>query len=348
MIQAKVKKLFYRVLVVYFVHLIFKGFDFSFGAIADITFRGQIYTTFFMLYWLTIWYLAMEINKKILQLKTSLRYFVHLFYAYVASSIFNWIYRFGDDYIYNNSALWSDVTFFNPPLTGGLTIMYILVYGFSDYLQLNLKLKEEQLKAEKLLKENTLAQFMSLKAQIGPHFLFNSLSVLSSLVYNNQELAGEFIKRLSATLRYQIEINDQPLVPLDEEIRMVDDYLFLMKTRFEKGIFLDKQIPEDYYDNYFVPPVSIQILIENAINHNKHSEEKPLHIKLDASDGFITVSNNIHKKTPEHPTTGKGLANLRERYALLGAKEITIEKTCHKFAVSIPLLNKESYEHFNH
>jgi two-component system, LytTR family, sensor kinase len=345
---SNAKKFLYRTLVLYFLSLVIKGFDLSFGGITDFTIRGQLFSIYLTFFWLGVWYLSVIIDEGIRHYKAALRYIIHFALAFIASFIFNWGYRFADDIIYNNSNLWHETGFFNPPLTIGFSIIYILIYGFNDYFRLTLKLKEEQLKAEKLLKENTLAQFMSLKAQIGPHFLFNSLSVLSSLIYNNQELAGEFIKRLSATLRYLIEKNDQPLVPLAEEIRIVDDYFFLMKTRFEKGIFLTKQIPEDYCEKFFVPPVSIQILIENAINHNKHSEEKPLQIALVANDGLIRVSNNIQRKNPEHPTTGKGLANLRERYALLGSKEIKIEQTCQEFAVSIPLLKKESYEHFDH
>lgn len=337
---SNTKKFLYRTLVLYFLSLVIKGFDQSFGGITDFTFRGQLFSIYFTLFWLCIWYFSILIDEGIMHYRAAPRYFIHFALAFTASFIFNWGYRFADDIFYNNSQLWHNTGLFNPPLTIGFSIIYTLIYGFNDYFRLTLKLKEEQFKAEKLLKENTLAQFMSLKAQIGPHFLFNSLSVLSSLVHNNPELAGEFIKRLSATLRYLIEKNDQPLVPMAEEVRMVDDYFFLMKTRFEKGIFLSKQIPEDYCEKFFVPPVSIQILIENAINHNKHSEENPLHIKILAEGGFIKVSNNIHKKTPEHPTTGKGLSNLQERYALLGTKEIKIEQTCDEFAVYIPLLKK--------
>ena len=132
-----------------------------------------------------------------------------------------------------------------------------------------------------LEKDNILAQYKALKAQIEPHFLFNSLSVLSSLVYENADIAAVFIVKMSKTLKYIIEKNEFHLVKLSEELQFLDAYFFLIKTRLGNGVFLENKFESTFTENTFIPPVTLQLLVENAVNHNKYNPDVPLKITVE-------------------------------------------------------------------
>jgi LytS/YehU family sensor histidine kinase len=198
-----------------------------------------------------------------------------------------------------------------------------------------------------LEKDNTLAQYLNLKSQIEPHFLFNSLSVLSSLIYSDKELASEFVLKLSRILRFVIEKNSFLLVPLNEEMTFIENYIFLIKTRFDDEVVFNSSIDEKKISSCYVPPASIQTLVENAIKHNKFSKESPLQIEVYNSSNRITVSNNVNLRNHGETSTGKGLDNLKARYSHFTSNLVEITQTEDSFTVSIPLLTKKEYESFN-
>jgi LytS/YehU family sensor histidine kinase len=210
------------------------------------------------------------------------------------------------------------------------------------------EVNEKQLKTIKLEKENTIAQYKSLKAQIEPHFLFNSLSVLASIVHTDANLASNFIIKLSKTLRYIIEKNEFTLVPLKEELAVVEDYFYLVKTRFGEGIEMSIDVDEKRFAESYIPPASIQLLIENAIKHNKQSDEEPLRIEIKCDSEYITIQNNLNKITTDKESTHVGLKNIKQRYKLLSNKDVLIHKSNDNFIVKLPVLNQSHYEDFNH
>ena len=350
-------KFFIRFFLVFLIHFIIKVGDQTFTDFLSISFRGLVFTIQFSIYWIIIWYTADYINYLIIKREekklepkrvyTLLRFSFHLLFGLAVSFSSNLIYRFGDIYFFDMSETWSPVPLVNLELTLSLSMIYMMVFTFDTYYSSSMKLKEEQLQMEKLKQENTLAQYLNLKSQIEPHFLFNSLSVLNSIIYSDVDLASEFILRLSRILRYVIEKNEFIMVPLSEEITFVENYLFLIKTRFDEGIAFENTIDKNILDSYYVPPASLQLLIENAIKHNKFTSSNPLHIHLSNTENCLTVSNNLNIRTDFEKSTNQGLDNLTVRYSHFTDQSISIKKTNTDFTVSLPLLTKEHYERFN-
>jgi sensor histidine kinase YesM len=216
---------------------------------------------------------------------------------------------------------------FKSTITGlsfGAVIFIILLWQAS--------LRREQ----KLREENLIFQNETLKNQVNPHFLFNSLNTLSSLVATQPEVAEEFIGRLSSIYRYILEYSSKDKVPLSTEIDFIEDYFFLHKIRDDGKIQL--QINVDENDNSKILPVSLQILIENAIKHNKATRESPLIISIFIENKYIVVKNNLQKMAVLLNSTQIGLRNLSQRVILVTGKALIIEETSTEFTVKIPLL----------
>lgn len=193
------------------------------------------------------------------------------------------------------------------------------------------------IEAEQLKSENIASQYQSLKNQLNPHFLFNSLNVLSNLVYESADKSAEFIQQLSKIYRYVLEVQQEELVGLDREIGFAENYLNLQKIRFEGSLeyFIDVR----QFKGFYLPPLSLQLLLENAIKHNIASLEKPLKIRIEQADGNLIVRNVLQPKlTKEDSKTGIGLPNIKKRYALLSNQSPKITETEKEFIVELPLL----------
>ena len=195
---------------------------------------------------------------------------------------------------------------------------------------------------ERLKREAIELQYKALKNQVNPHFLFNSLNALSSLVYQNQETAVKFIKQLSDVYRYVLEQKDNELVDISEEISFVKKYVFLQKIRFGENLKIEIDVPEK--TKSVVAPLSLQMLVENAIKHNITSSEKPLTIQVFCDDGYIIVKNKLQLKSVIKDSGGIGLGNIRSRYKFLTDKEFLVEETNDEFIVKIPLIEKGHYQ----
>ena len=202
------------------------------------------------------------------------------------------------------------------------------------------ELQMELLRSEQLQKENFKSQVESLKAQIDPHFLFNSLNILGSLIYKSPVQAIQFLKQLSQVYRILLDSGRNNVVSLEREMELVDSYIFLMKTRFENSIEFQKDIPSSNIERC-LPPASVQTLVENAIKHNTFTIDEPLVIQIRVKDDHLAVSNNIQPKFVKEISTGVGLQNLRNRYRLLSREKVEISQTAEKFTVKLPLLEKE-------
>lgn len=193
-------------------------------------------------------------------------------------------------------------------------------------------LKREQ----KLREENLVFQNETLRTQINPHFLFNSLNTVSSLVHSNPGMAEKFINNLSAVYRYILENVQKDIVPLQSELDFVSDYFKLYKIRDEEKIALNINVSDA--GSYKILPVSLQVLIENSIKHNIATRENPLTISIYVEDHQIVVKNNLQKMATQIPSTGIGLKNLSERVRLTTGKALVVEETENSFIVKIQLL----------
>jgi 2TM domain/Histidine kinase len=200
--------------------------------------------------------------------------------------------------------------------------------------------QENRVKQEKILAGNASAQFESLKNQLDPHFLFNSLNVLSSLIEENPENAQKFTTSLSKIYRYVLEQRDKELVSVDEELKFAKTYMNLLKMRFENSITFE--LPEDFEnDEAKVVPLSLQLLLENTIKHNVVSEQKPLHIKISIVENQLIVENNLQKKEILQTRKGVGLQNIVDRYAIITTRNVAIEETNDFFRIKLPILTKQ-------
>ncbi|MGZ4055111.1 MAG: sensor histidine kinase [Bacteroidia bacterium] len=186
--------------------------------------------------------------------------------------------------------------------------------------------------------KNLEAQQLQLRQQIQPHFLFNSLNTLKSLISDHPAEAEEYLVKLSSFLRYNLSSNDHDLIPLKDELKICFDYLEIQKVRFKEGLIYSIDIEDEVIKNAKLPTFAIQLLIENAIKHNVLTAKNPLIIEISITDKKeIRVCNNLQEKSSTENSMQIGLKNLSERYKLLIKKDITINKTTHKFEVLLPL-----------
>ncbi len=202
---------------------------------------------------------------------------------------------------------------------------------FFFYSQWSDALKRE----EKLAQEKLLFQYETLKSQVNPHFLFNSLNTLSSLVHSNPSLSEEFIRKLSNNYRYILENQEKDLVPLTDEVQFVQEYFALQKIRDEEKIELKVELTET--ENVLIPPVSLQLLTENALKHNAATRKNPMVITIH-NEGLdkLVVRNNLQPKSQLSNSSKTGLKNLNERCRLILKREIEINQTNTEFIVKIP------------
>lgn len=198
--------------------------------------------------------------------------------------------------------------------------------------------KKSLIHQEKLEKEKSLAHFENLKNQLNPHFLFNSLSSLNSLIFENPDLASKFLKQLSKVYRYLLENNENDPVTLDTEINFVNNYISLLQTRFDGGLQVNWDIKKEDRTKKIVP-ATLQILVENAIKHNSTFEENPLIIDIYTHNQYLTVKNNQQPKTRVEGSNKKGLNNLTSLYYYTTGKEAYIRNTPEYFAVEVPLID---------
>ena len=202
------------------------------------------------------------------------------------------------------------------------------------------KSQEKKVKQQKIIAGTASAQFESLKNQIDPHFLFNSLNVLSSLIEEHPENAQRFTTSLSKIYRYVLEQKDKELVSVAEELTFAKTYMNLLKMRFENSLFyeLPQEVPNP---DAKVVPLSLQLLLENTVKHNVVSEQKPLYIRIKIIDNNLVIENDLQKKEVLGDRKGVGLQNIINRYGILTHRKVQIEETKNTFSVSLPILTKQ-------
>jgi len=206
------------------------------------------------------------------------------------------------------------------------------------------QLTEANTQLLKVQKENLQSQFEVLKQQVNPHFLFNSLNVLTSLIKVDPDLAESFTERLSKVYRYVLENKEKELVSLSTEMEFLNAYLFLLEIRFRKKLFVEIKINMSYYD-YQILPIAIQLVIENAIKHNTFSKAEPLRIEIFVDERQrLNIVNNLNLRESKFVSTGVGLENINRRYALVSDRRPEFVKTSEHFIAKLPLIKAEKNE----
>lgn len=214
------------------------------------------------------------------------------------------------------------------------TLTVVAIYESIYFMNELRKSVEEK---ELLKRENLYAQLNALKTQVNPHFLFNNLNTLTSIIPEDPKRAVDFVQQLAKVYRHILEVKDEQSISLQEELDVLKAYAFLLKTRFGDNLDITITVPEEKMNKKIIP-LSLQILMENAIKHNIVSAEKPLKIEVFAENGRLVVSNNLQKKNQLNESTGIGLDNIRNRYRLLSDREVEVKENSSDFIVSIPLI----------
>ncbi|WP_337041816.1 sensor histidine kinase [Emticicia sp. 17c] len=217
-----------------------------------------------------------------------------------------------------------------------LLLVTLLNVAHFTYYSLQ-KWRENALRASNLEKEKSQVLFDNLKNQLNPHFLFNSLTSLDSLIQENPPLARDFLQQLSKVFRYVLKSKEKGLVNLETELGFIKNYIGLLKTRFGEALHINFDIAEEALDLQ-ITPVTLQILIENAIKHNVVNDSNPLTINIRSIEEALLIENNIQKKKQVETSNGQGLINLKTLYGFLTTREIIISEEENTFSVKIPLL----------
>jgi len=223
-----------------------------------------------------------------------------------------------------------------------LTIMALAFFLYEGIYYFNRSriIEIERNKLEKITAEQKLS---TLKNQVNPHFLFNSLNTLMTMIPDEPDTAVEFVQELSKSYRNILEVRNEKLITIRQELKSLDSYIYLLKTRFQGKIHIYNSI-EDKVKDHFILPVSLQILIENSVKHNITSTTKPLKIELSNDEQYIIVKNNLQKKDQNYSSTKLGLANIRSRYKLLIEQDIDVVESETEFIVKLPIITNKLHE----
>jgi len=216
--------------------------------------------------------------------------------------------------------------------------LFVILY---EAMYLSNQLKKSIIEKEKLVKENLTSQLEGLRSQVNPHFLFNSLNTLSSLIPEDPKRANRFVSQMSKVYRYILEFRNEEVVSVKDELDFIEAYAFMVKERFQDNIQIEKDIPTEYHD-YHMVPLSLQLLFENAIKHNIISKDKPLTIKVYVHDMHIVIENNLQAKQTVPSSTKVGLKNIKDRYEFFTDQQVKVNRDQKYFSVRLPLFRNKT------
>ncbi len=218
--------------------------------------------------------------------------------------------------------------------------LFLLLFGMEEFIAYSKRRQQFLLEEEQLAKQQALSKASALQNQLNPHFMFNTLNVLSGLIHEDIDKADQFIKKLSDIYRYFLEQNDEIVVSLEKELTFIENYIYLQKIRFEDKLLVDISIPAEKKE-CLLPSLSLELLVGNAIKHNIISAAKPLRIDIFTEGNFLVVKNNLQIRKDAVPSHGMGLKNLKERLHLLGLDTGSFKTDGDHYIARVPLLNPE-------
>lgn len=218
----------------------------------------------------------------------------------------------------------------------------LICYTFLHLLQQNYENRHITIQLEQMKNDNLSAQYELLKQQVNPHFLFNSLNTLKSMVENGEKEAVGFIIKLSNFYRYTLESRKLDLILIQEEMEIVRAFLYLQQARFADGFTFDEKLDKSVQKT-LIPPFTLQLLIENCMKHNIVSQDRPLHIRLYREFDHLVLENPIQLKSGDHHSLGVGLENIHLRYQHLTLKRVVITDDSHIFKIKLPLIYEDPH-----
>jgi sensor histidine kinase YesM len=285
--------------------------------------------------WKGMVWIVKTLERRIPWLKSPVK---RLVYQIVALSLFSGIVIFAGFYVWIRLSGGISFDMVKEDIFPSLRVAYIFM--FLSLLVGNALLffknwKESALQQEELKRAHLALQYQSLKDQVRPHFLFNSLSSLATLINTDAKKATDFVHKLSDVYRYVLEQRESELVSLREDLKFMEDYVFLQQIRFGKNLQVDNRLKLDM--NRMVIPLSLQMLVDNAIKHNEISEEHPLKITISSTaQGHVIVKNNLRKKAVSEPSLGTGLENLRKQIAWFSDDPLMVQEEKDAFIIRMP------------
>ena len=220
----------------------------------------------------------------------------------------------------------------------------LFLHTINAIIYFNRKLRDTMVEAERLKTISIESQFEALRNQINPHFLFNSLNVLTGIVHKDADLASDFIKQLANVYRYLLYNQESKTVSLRSEMEFIDAFIFLLKIRFDDQVVVNNDAGSVDQEAFQIPPASVQLLVENAIKHNITSRKQPLYVDIFIEDDYLVVQNNLQRKPANPLPGGVGLANIEMRYRHLVNKEVKVTENQEFFTVKLPLMKRITTE----
>lgn len=298
--------------------------------------------------WYSIRFIILTFRRHCDKLDFTIRLILQLFVTTVVTVFIIWILDYiGTKYFMDLSCPCDDSRNFDlKNLYLSTIVLAFLINTMYESFYLVLRLSEKAVETERYKKESIEAQYQNLTSRLNPHFLFNSLNTLTTIVEEDPRKAVNYIKELSTVYRYVLNSQKLTWADLTAEMKFTQSYILLLKMRFEENLRISLDICEEYL-NYHILAMTVQLLIENAVKHNEISSSRPLEIKVFCKDDRLIVTNNKQKRNIMPSTTKVGLHNISERYKFLVNKEVIIEDTEDSFTVKVPLLKhiEEDREH---
>lgn len=329
--KRKVVKNVREILLLLLVGLLMTAFFGYTKSIKQYAYVGSFTALLWVLLWKGNHELSDYISRFINWLKYPLKSFLILFVATVG-------YTIGIVYLLVISYEWLfDIDFGNIfPMLYSAMIVTIIITLFMHGRAFLLEWRQSAINEEKLKHESVTARYESLKNQVNPHFLFNSLNTLTGLVYEDQDKAVKFVKQLADVYRYVLETRELELVSETQELKFLDSYTYLLKIRFGDNLIIDNKLGGVHS---LFPPLVLQMLIENAIKHNEVSGDRSLVISMYVANDHIVIENNLQRKNIRNEESpGIGLGNIRNRYEFVSSTKVEVEEQAGKFIVKLPIL----------
>lgn len=329
-----VRALIFLVFVSTFITWLFVGKDLFISF--EKYFRGILYgftvgLVFWLGNWFIGWFMGTRLNWKANPGKANLiSLFMFFGFGILASVTVPFVYQL---LFVGLQANWLNSVLMSGFINLSVDVIFVAFFYTKHLVQ---HYVQSMITSEELKRENLMARFEALKNQVNPHFLFNTLNTLTGVVEQNPEKAVEFIKKFSDIYRYVLDQRDKELVPAHEEMKFVENYMHLAKVRYGDGISL--KVGSDL-NNIYIAPLSLQMLIENAIKHNIISDDQPLRIEIFTENNYLVIQNNLQRKLIPTENTLVGLENLKNRYLYFTNHPVEVIENEQYFVVKLPFVN---------
>ena len=276
--------------------------------------------------------------------KTGLRVFLQIAFSVLIAVVVSLCFTFFANALTPYSEEFSGVIISNMLIFSAVNVFLMAVLeGWIFYSES----KHSEQKAKELQEELAQIKYEVLKSQINPHFMFNSLNVLSGIIDKDTHKAQQFLGEFSHIYRYVLEAIEQPVSTLEKELDFMRSYLFLQQIRYGDDLIFSVDI-QSYYLHKYLPPLSLQVVLENAIKHNIINEEKPLKIEIFTEGNFLVIKNHLQPKISKGASTGLGLKNLTKRYAMVSREEPRFSVDANCYIARLPLINTDDDEGADH